>query len=72
MAEGSGIGSSGVAMFGALMTVATIAVIVSNRANTSQVLGALGKGVGGVIGAAVSPVTGGGNNGPVRSPSQSN
>lgn len=68
MAEG--VGGAGVAMFGSLMVVATVAVIVSNRAQTAKVLNALGQGVGTTIGAAVSPVTGGGNSGPVGSPQQ--
>jgi hypothetical protein len=45
--------------FTALIGLATIAVLVSQRAQTSNVIQALGSGVGSAIGAAVSPVTGG-------------
>ena len=67
MADGSGIGASGVAMFGSLMFVAVVAVILSQRANTAAVLQALGQSTGGIIGAAVSPVTAG-NSGSQASP----
>lgn len=62
MARGSNGGGLGtmVTIFGAIVGLATIAVIVSQRAQTSKVIEALSKGVGNVIGAAVSPVVGGG------------
>ena len=71
MADHGGGISAGVAMFGMLMTVATIAIVLSQRANTTAVLKALGTSTGGVIGAAIAPVTGGGNNGPPASPAGS-
>ena len=43
---------------GAVIGLAIIAVLVSQRANTSGVIGAAGKAFSGVIGSAVSPVTG--------------
>lgn len=43
----------------AIIGVAIIAVLVSNRANTAGVLGAGGAAFSGVLGAALSPVTGG-------------
>jgi hypothetical protein len=43
--------------FAMLFTLATVAVIVSQRANTSAVLQALGSATGTAISAAVSPVT---------------
>lgn len=59
MASGKGIGGTGIAMFGSLMVVATIAVIVSQRAHTALVLQALGSGVTSAIGAAVKSRHGG-------------
>jgi len=44
----------------AIIGVAVIALLVSNQANTSRVLGALGSGFGGALGCALSPVTGAG------------
>lgn len=52
-------GNSAVAIFGSLMFVAVVAVVVSNRANTSKIVQALGSATGGVIGAAVSPLSAG-------------
>lgn len=46
-----------VAMFTALFTVAIVAVIVSQRANTAAILKAIGGSGAEVINAAVSPVT---------------
>lgn len=43
---------------GAVITLATIAVLVSRNANTAKVLESAGKTVVGVIGAATAPVTG--------------
>ncbi len=45
------------AAFTALLTVAVIAVIVSQNAQTSAVIQALGTATAGSIGAAVAPVT---------------
>jgi len=42
----------------AIVGVATLAVILSQKSNTAQVIGALFNGVGQDIGAAVSPITG--------------
>lgn len=53
MADGGG---NVVAIFGSLMFVAVVAVVVSNRANTSKIVQALGSATGGVIGAAVAPL----------------
>jgi hypothetical protein len=57
-----GPGSSGVGaivgIFTALVGVATIAILVSQKSQTSQVLQALATGGSNLIGAAVSPVTG--------------
>lgn len=46
----------------AIIGIAIIAVIVSGQAKTSQVIGAAGSAFAQDIGAAVSPVTGGGGN----------
>lgn len=46
--------------FGGLFAVAIIAVLVSQKANTEKVLKAFAGGTAEVLGAAVSPVTGGG------------
>ena len=67
-------------LIGSVVTVATaivglavIAVLVSNRANTANVISAGGSAFSNAIGAAVSPVTGGsfggGNFGSTFSPS---
>jgi hypothetical protein len=53
-------GANVVAIFGGFMFLAVIAVVVSNRANTANIIGSLGKATGGVIGTAISPVTGAG------------
>lgn len=47
-----------VAIVTGIIGVAIIAVIVSARAQTPSVIGAAGKALSQVIGAAVSPVTG--------------
>lgn len=49
-------GKNVVAIFASLMTVAVIAVVVSQRAQTSTVIKALGTATTSAIGAAVSPV----------------
>lgn len=46
-----------VAIFTAVIGVAIIAVLVSKNSNTTQVLGGLFTGFGGIIKAAVAPVT---------------
>lgn len=43
----------------AIVGIAILAVLVSNRANTAQVIGSAGQAFAQDIGAAVSPVTGG-------------
>lgn len=47
-----------VGFFTALFTVAIVAVIVSQKAQTAAILQALGTATASSIGAAVSPVTG--------------
>ena len=58
MAESSGGTGAIVAIFGSLIGLAVIAVIVSQRAQTASILGALGSAAGTAIGAATAPVTG--------------
>ena len=41
-----------------MITLAIVAVVLSQRANTSSVIGAFGTALGGTIAAAVSPITG--------------
>lgn len=53
---GKGFGDSAVAIFGTLMTVAVVAVIVSQRAQTSNIIQAIGSATGGSINAAISPL----------------
>ena len=50
-----------VALFTALIGLAVVAVIVSQRAQTASVIQALGGGVASAIGAATAPVTQGGS-----------
>lgn len=47
--------------FAMLFTLATVAVIVSQKAQTSAIMSAFGSATGTVIGAAVAPVTNSGN-----------
>lgn len=47
-----------VAAFGAIVGLAMVAVLVSQRAQTAAVFQAFASGTSSVIGAAVSPVTG--------------
>ena len=54
------VGGVTVAIFTALFGVAIVAVLVSQNANTSQIIAAIGGSTGNVIGAATAPVTGGG------------
>jgi hypothetical protein len=51
--------TSVVAVSMAILGVALIALIVSNKANTGSVLGAGGKSFSGALACALSPVTGG-------------
>lgn len=44
----------------AIVGLAALAVLVSNRAQTASVITAFGNAFSGILGAAVSPVTGGG------------
>jgi hypothetical protein len=50
-----------VGIFTALLTVAIVAVIVSQHAQTASILQALGSAAAVSIGAATAPVTGGGS-----------
>jgi hypothetical protein len=43
---------------GGVLTLATIATLVSKNANTANVVSSAGKTLAGVIGAATAPVTG--------------
>jgi hypothetical protein len=54
--------SAGVTVVLAIIGVAIVATLVSNKAQTSQVIGAAASGFGGDLGVALSPVTGQGNN----------
>lgn len=49
-----------VTVFTAIIGIAILAVLVSKRAQTPEVITAAFKGLGSAIGAATSPVTGGG------------
>jgi len=53
----SGISGTFLAAFTALLTLAVIAVIVSQNAQTSAVIQAIGSATSTSIGAAVAPVT---------------
>jgi hypothetical protein len=57
-----------IAFFTMLFGVAVVAVLVSQKAQTSAVLQALGSGVGNVIGAATAPVTGASTGGQSSAP----
>jgi hypothetical protein len=74
MAESSGGTGAIVAIFGSLIGLAVIAVIVSQRAQTSSILQALGSAAGTAIGAATAPVTGSSTSGasvtPIKLPGQ--
>jgi hypothetical protein len=56
-----------VAIFALLIGLATVAVLVSQSAQTSSVIKALTSGGSALIGAAVAPVTGGGSGNPFGS-----
>jgi hypothetical protein len=55
------MGRDVVSIFGFFATIAVIAVIVSNRANTQQIISSIGTATGGVITSAVSPLNAKGN-----------
>lgn len=55
-------------IFVAVIGLAIVAVIVSQRANSAGVISASGSSLAGVIAAAVSPVTGGGSSAPTAIP----
>jgi hypothetical protein len=57
----SNIGPTFIAVVGGILTLALVAVVVSQKAQTSSVLTAGGSALSNIIAAAVSPVTGGGN-----------
>lgn len=57
---GSQLVNSVVTVLVAIIGVAIIAVLVSNNAQTSQVIGAASQGFSGALGTALSPVTGSG------------
>jgi hypothetical protein len=52
------IGPTFLAVLGAIVTLAAIAVVVSKNAQTSSVLTGAGSALSGVIAAAVAPVSG--------------
>lgn len=52
-----------VGVLGMVVTVAILAVIFSKQANTANVITAFGQAFGGILGAAVAPITSGGGNG---------
>jgi len=54
------VGNKIMGVVGALVTLAIVAVLVSYGANTANVIYSFFSGLGGVIGVAVSPVTGSG------------
>lgn len=49
-------------ILGGIFTLAIVAVVLSNRANTSNVFTSAGNALGTVIGAAVAPITGNATN----------
>jgi len=59
------ITEAGVTILMAVVGVAILAVIVSRNSNTSQVLQSFGQAFSGILGTAVSPVTGTGITGGV-------
>jgi hypothetical protein len=56
----SNFGPTLIAVLGGIIGLAIVAVLVSKKAQTSQVLQGAGSALAGVIGAAVGPVTSGG------------
>lgn len=52
------IGAGVVAVIGAVVALAMVAVLVSQKAQTSSVISGAGSALASVIGAAVQPVTG--------------
>lgn len=57
-----GIGAGTVAVLGAIITLAIVAVVLSKNAQTSQVLQSGGTALSSIINAAVQPVSGGSSN----------
>lgn len=55
------IGPGIIAIVTGIIGLAIVAVVVSQNANTSSVIGSAGSALSSVIGAAVSPVSGGSN-----------
>ena len=53
------IGPYTIAVIGSIIGLAVLAVIVSQKANTSAVISSAGSALSGIIGAAVAPVSGG-------------
>ena len=51
-----------VSVFSGIVILAMVSVVLSKRADTSNVIGATGKALSSIIGAAVSPVTGSSSN----------
>jgi hypothetical protein len=62
------IGPGIIAIVTGIIGLAIVAVVVSQNANTSSVIGASGSALSSVIGAAVSPVAGNNTLGSVASP----
>lgn len=58
MAEGNSAGGIFLAFWAGLLTVAVVAIIVSQKAQSSNVIKALASGIGTDIAAATAPVTG--------------
>jgi PRD1 phage membrane DNA delivery len=56
------IGGAAVAIVAGILGLAIVAVIVSQKANTSTVISSAGTALSGIINAAVSPVAGGSTN----------
>jgi PRD1 phage membrane DNA delivery len=55
----SDLGKGLMAIFTAIMGLAIVAVVLSNRASTANVITSSGSALASIIGAAVSPVSGG-------------
>ena len=54
------VAESFISLFALIVTVAIIAVLVSNRSNTANVIKSFGQAFSSSLGVAVSPVTGSG------------
>lgn len=61
------VGPAIVSIIAGILGVTIVAVLVSQRANTSAVIGASASGLSSIIGAAVSPITGGTGSGSLAS-----